>query len=116
MENFNPVRAVCEKIADVAHAIADYEDSIVELQNHSEKGLADSFLDVQAGMVEQLQKLTISLTGIIFPEKLELEEGELKSVNQDESEGGSVFTAGELDHKKQPPFEINFPEDTIKNE
>ena len=116
MEGFNPVGAICVKIASAAYSIAEYEDSIIELQNHSEKELADSFVDVQAGMLEQLQKLTIALTGIIFPEKFELEDSEKQKTNQDEAEGGSVFMAGELDHKKQPPFEINFPEETTKDE
>lgn len=106
MDEFNPIKEICMKIQAASAAISDYEESIVRLQNHGEHSAAETFLESQGFALEQLQSLTLLLTGMLVPEQEEEFEEELD--NADEAEGGSVFMAGELDDKL-PPIESEYP-------
>ena len=103
MDGFSVVQEICNKISTSALQIAEYEKSILQFQNHGEKVAGDQFCEVQSYALEQLQKLTLLLTGILVPQQEEEYEE-----NLDAAEGGSVFMAGELDDKK-PTFEIRYP-------
>ena len=102
MDGFNTVKEICGKISASANQIAEYEESIKQLENHGEKTAADLFAEVQEFSLEQLQSLTLLLTGILVPgQEEEFEE------NLDEADGG-VFMPGELDANK-PPVEVIYP-------
>lgn len=101
MGDFNSVKEICSKISCTAEMISSYEDSVTNLQNAGNNEAAEKFMEFQGSAMEQLQGLTLLLTGILYPE--EESEG-----NLDEVDGGSVFMAGELDDKKKP-IETEYP-------
>lgn len=103
MGEFNQVKEICSKIASAAEMISSYEDSVIRLQNNGNTEAAEKFMEFQGSAMEQLQGLTLLLTGILYPQEDEETEG-----NFDEAEGGSVFMAGELDDKKKP-VETEYP-------
>lgn len=103
MDEFNTIKEICAKIQAASAAISDYEESIIRLQNHGEHSAEQTFLESQSFALEQLQSLTLLLTGMLVPEQ----EEEFEE-NLDEAEGGSVFMAGELDDKL-PPLETEYP-------
>lgn len=104
MEEFNPICEICNRIIAAAEQIAQYEKSIVQLQAHGENSAMEAFAEAQVLSLEQLQKLTVHITGVLIPEQ----EEEFEE-NLDEAEGGSVFMAGELDDTK-PPIDVEYPE------
>lgn len=103
MEEFNQVKEICAKIGSAAETIAEYEESIIRLQDHGNAVAAEAFIESQSFALEQLQKMTLLLTGILVPQQ----EEEFEE-NLDEADGGSVFMAGELDGKK-PLVELEYP-------
>ena len=103
MENFDLMQKICEKIASTAIEIGDMDVAISSFQDRGYSKTAELYVEMQLTELEQLQKLTLFLTGLLIPDASKKDDKESKDDDKEQADD----TLEDTDKgKNEPPKEI----------
>lgn len=114
MKEFDLMNEICEKIAQVAIEIGEMDLTISQFQDKGYKKSARLYADMQLTQLEQLQQLTLFLTGLLIPDTEDKEDAEEVSEESEDEEAEEDTEEDEAPAKRIPakyPAETHRPID-----